>query len=83
MYDLYMAGIKVQHKEMRKLVVSLKDAGLEVSTTSKNHLRVFNPATNTVVFVSAHSLTDRRAIKNILGDLKRVGYNPNKKEQNA
>lgn len=83
MPDLYMAGFKIQHKEMRKLVASLKNAGLEVTTTTKGHLRVYNPVERKVAFVSAHSLTDRRAIKNIMTDLKRVGYDPSKKGQNV
>ena len=61
-------------KEIKKLLVALEKAGLEVSITSgKNHVRVFNPVTKRVVFFGSQSL-GKRAMKNIERDLKLVGF---------
>jgi hypothetical protein len=63
-------------KDIKKLLVELKAAGLEVTITrGKNHIRVFNPVTHKVVFIGGQSLGDRRAAKNIQRDLKLVGFN--------
>ena len=62
-------------KDIKKLLRELKAAGLEVTITrGKNHIRVFNPVTQKVVFFGAQSLGDRRAAKNIQRDLKLVGF---------
>lgn len=62
-------------KDIKKLLVDLKAAGLEVTVTrGKNHIRVFNPITHKVVFFGGQSLGDRRAAKNIQRDLKLVGF---------
>lgn len=62
-------------KDIKKLLVELKAAGLEVSVTrGKHHVRVFNPVTKKVVFFGGQSLGDRRAAKNIERDLKLVGF---------
>lgn len=54
---------------------ALEIAGLEVSVTSgKHHIKVVNPRTKKVVFFGQQSLGDRRAGKNILRDLKKVGF---------
>jgi hypothetical protein len=67
--------MKLKDKQIKKLVSALKEAGLEVSMTSgKHHIKVVNPKTNDTVFFGAQSLGDRRAGKNILRDLKKVGF---------
>lgn len=71
-----MLYIQVRDKHIQKLVKSLEAAGLEVTKTSgKQHVKVRNPETGKVVFFGAASLGDWRASKNILRDLKKVGYN--------
>jgi hypothetical protein len=48
---------------------------MEVSLTSgKHHIKVINPRNNKVAFVGSQSLGDRRAGRNILRDLKRIGF---------
>lgn len=64
----------IRHREIRKLISALEDAGLQVSTTGKQHIRVENPSTHKVVFFGGNSLGDWRAAKNILRDLKKVGF---------
>ena len=55
---------------------ALEIAGLQVSITSgKHHIKVVNPETKKVVFFGPQSLGDRRAGRNILRDLKKVGFN--------
>lgn len=69
------ASVPIKTKEIRKLVESLEDAGLQVSITNgKHHVKVVNPETSKVVFFGPQSLGDRRAGKNILRDLKKVGF---------
>jgi hypothetical protein len=73
---MQFAQLNIKTKEIRKLVSALEEAGLEVSITSgKHHVRVLNPETKKVVFFGPQSLGDRRAGKNILRDLKLVGFN--------
>lgn len=75
MLDMQFASNTVRDKHIRKLVSALKDAGLEVSVTKgKQHIRVENPQTHKVVFFGGNSLGDWRAAKNILRDLKLVGF---------
>lgn len=64
----------IRHREIRKLVSALEAAGLQVSITGKQHIRVENPTTSKVVFFGGNSLGDWRAAKNILRDLKKVGF---------
>ena len=69
------ADIRLKDKQVRKLVSALEDAGLEVSMTpGKHHIKVVNTETKKVVFFGAQSLGDFRAGKNILRDLKKVGF---------
>ena len=73
---MLFASFPIKTKEIRKLVDALEIAGLEVSITSgKHHIKVVNPETRKVVFFGPQSLGDRRAGKNILRDLKKVGFN--------
>ena len=73
---LKFASVPIKDKHIRKLVNALKQAGLEVSVTKgKQHIRVENPSTHKVVFFGGNSLGDWRAAKNILRDLKQVGFN--------
>ena len=75
---LEFAKLKLKDKSVKKLVSALEDAGLEVSMTSgKHHIKVVNTITNKVVFFGAQSLGDFRAGKNILRDLKKVGFESN------
>jgi predicted RNA binding protein YcfA (HicA-like mRNA interferase family) len=74
-----MLYMQVRDKHIQKLVKALEDAGLEVSRTKgKQHVKVRNPKTGKIVFFGAASLGDWRASKNILRDLKQVGYHGNK-----
>lgn len=74
-----MMYVQVRDKHVQKLVKALEDAGLEVSKTKgKQHIRVRNPQTGKIVFFGAASLGDWRAARNILRDLKIVGYNGTK-----
>lgn len=74
-----MMYVQVRDKHVQRLVKALEDAGLEVSKTKgKQHIRVRNPKTGKIVFFGAGSLGDWRAAKNILRDLKIVGYNGTK-----
>ena len=73
---MLFASFPIKTKEIRKLVDALEIAGLEVSITSgKHHIKVVNPETKKVVFFGPQSLGDRRAGRNILRDLKKVGFN--------
>lgn len=72
---MYFANLGIRTKEIRKLVDALEASGLEVSITSgKHHVKVVNPDTKQTVFFGPQSLGDRRAGKNILRDLKKVGF---------
>jgi len=71
---LYFASLQVKDKHMRKLVTSLKKAGLEVSITAKGHVRVVNKNTNKQVVVSSNRTRDRRTVLEIHKDLKSVGF---------
>lgn len=72
---LEMANLKVRDKHIKKLCLALEEAGLIVTTTKgKQHIRVENPETHKVVFFGGNSLGDWRAAKNILRDLKIVGF---------
>ena len=73
---MLFASVPLKTKEIRKLVDALEEAGLKVSITGgKHHVKVVNPKTKKIVFFGAQSLGDRRAGKNILRDLKKVGFN--------
>jgi hypothetical protein len=73
---MLFASVPRRTKEVRKLVDALEIAGLKVSITpGKHHVKVVNPDTKKVVFFGPQSLGDRRAGKNILRDLKKVGFN--------
>jgi len=75
MLKMQFANNTVRDKHIRKLVAALKNAGLEVTVTKgKQHIRVENPKTHKVVFFGGNSLGDWRAAKNILRDLKQVGF---------
>ena len=73
---MLFASFPIKTKEIKKLVDALEIAGLKVSVTSgKHHIKVVNPETKKVVFFGPQSLGDRRAGRNILRDLKKVGFN--------
>jgi hypothetical protein len=72
---MQFASARIGAKDMRKLVNSLEAAGLQVSTTAKQHIKVINPRTGKSVFFGAQSLGDPRANKNIKRDLRLVGFN--------
>jgi hypothetical protein len=73
---MLFASFPIKTKEIKKLVDALEIAGLKVSITSgKHHIKVVNPETRKVVFFGPQSLGDRRAGRNILRDLKKVGFN--------
>ena len=66
---------RLRTKEIRKLVSALEKAGLEVTVTpGKHHIKVQNPKTKKIVFFGGQSLGDPRAGRNILSDLKVVGF---------
>ena len=67
--------MRLKDKQMKKLVSALEDAGMEITMTSgKHHIKVVNPNTNKMVFFGAQSLGDFRAGRNILRDLKKIGF---------
>jgi hypothetical protein len=70
-------SLNIKTKEIRKLVSALETAGYQVRNTGKQHIKVVNPNTGKSVFFGAQSLGDPRAGKNILRDLKLVGFNKN------
>ena len=73
---MLFSQLNIKTKEIRKLVSALETAGLTVTTTpGKQHIKVVNPETRRVVFFGPQSLGDPRAGKNILRDLKHVGFN--------
>ena len=75
MYVMRFASLGIRTKEIRNLVDALETAGLQVSITNgKHHIKVVNPRTRKTVFFGPQSLGDRRAGKNILRDLKKVGF---------
>lgn len=75
MLDMHFASNTIRDKHIRKLVSALEAAGLQVSVTKgKQHIRVENTDTHKVVFFGGNSLGDWRAAKNILRDLKQVGF---------
>lgn len=65
----------IRTKEMKKLVTALEASGLKVSTTGKQHIKVVNPDTKKIVFFGGQSLGDPRVGRNILRELKMVGFN--------
>jgi len=70
-----LVDIRLKDKNVRKLVSALENAGLDVSITpGKHHIKVVNTETKKVVFFGSQSLGDFRAGKNILRDLKKVGF---------
>jgi len=71
---MYFAQLNIRTKEIRKLVSVLEAEGLQVSSTGKQHIKVVNPKTKRTVFFGAQSLGDHRAGRNILRDLKQVGF---------
>jgi phage replication-related protein YjqB (UPF0714/DUF867 family) len=72
---LELASLPIKTKEIKKLVSALEKAGLTVSITNgKHHVKVVNPTNNKVVFFGPQSLGDKRAGKNILRDLRKVGF---------
>ncbi|CAB4121933.1 hypothetical protein UFOVP27_25 [uncultured Caudovirales phage] len=69
------ADMRIKDKNVKKLVSALEEAGLDVSITpGKHHVKVVNTETRKVVFFGPQSLGDFRAGKNILRDLKKVGF---------
>jgi len=69
------ADLTIKDKNVKKLVSALEKAGLDVSMTpGKHHIKVVNAKTKRVVFFGPQSLGDFRAGKNILRDLKKVGF---------
>jgi len=72
------AQMRLKDKQMKKLVSALEDAGMEITMTpGKHHIKVVNPNTNKMVFFGAQSLGDFRAGRNILRDLKKIGFESN------
>jgi hypothetical protein len=70
--------MRLKDKNIKKLVSALEEAGLDVSMTpGKHHIKVVNSDTKQVVFFGPQSLGDFRAGKNILRDLKKVGFESN------
>lgn len=60
------------NKELRKLSKALEDQGFETQTTERGHLRVFLDGVWISTFAGTPS--DRRAFRNSLAPLKRVGF---------
>ena len=67
--------MRLKDKQMKKLVSALEDAGMEISMTpGKHHIKVVTTNTNKMVFFGAQSLGDFRAGRNILRDLRKIGF---------
>jgi len=75
---MYFASFRVKDKGMKKLIASLKRSGMDVSLTSRGHIRVVNTNTGRQVVVSSGRTGDRRTILEIHRDLKSIGYEPGK-----
>jgi len=71
---MYFAQLAVKDKGMRKLVAALKKSGMDVSLTSKGHIRVVNTNTGRQVVVSSGRTKDRRTILEIHRDLRSIGF---------
>ena len=72
--------MRLKDKQMKKLVSALEDAGMEISMTpGKHHIKVVNPNTKKMVFFGAQSLGDFRAGRNMIRDLKKIGFNSDMK----
>ena len=74
--NLYFATLGVKDKHMRKLVASLKRSGMDVSLTSRGHIRVVNKNTGRQVVVSSNRTKDRRTVLEIHRDLRSIGFDP-------
>lgn len=77
--NLYLTNLKIKDKHMRELASALQKAGLSVSITGKQHIRVENPKTKVIVFFGAQSLGDWRVAKNINRQLRMVGFDMEKR----
>ena len=74
------ANLRIKDKDMKKLVSALEEAGMNISMTSgKHHIKVVNPNTNKMVFIGSQSLGDFRAGRNMIRDLKKIGFNSDMK----
>ena len=77
---LEFAAMRLKDKQMKKLVSALEEAGMEISMTpGKHHIKVVNPNTNKMVFIGSQSLGDFRAGRNMIRDLKKIGFNSDMK----
>lgn len=71
---MYFAQLALKDKGMKKLVASLKKSGMQVTLTSKGHIRVYNTSTGRQVVVSSGRTKNRRTILEIHRDLRSIGY---------
>lgn len=76
-----MASLRLKDKDMRKLIAKLSKVGLQVSQTSKGHIRIQNPKTNQVIVISSGRSSDYRTKLEIYKDLKKIGYNAREEEE--
>lgn len=77
---MYFASFRVKDKGMKKLISSLKRSGMDVSLTSRGHIRVVNTNNGKQVVVSSGRTKDRRTILEIHRDLRSIGYEPEKEK---
>lgn len=79
---MYFAQLAIKDKGMKKLVASLKKSGMQVTLTSRGHIRVVNTITGRQVVVSSGRTKDRRTILEIHRDLRSIGFDPKDKNIN-
>jgi len=70
-----MASLRLKDKDMRKLIAKLSKAGLQISQTSRGHIRIKNPKTNQLIVISSGRNSDYRTTLEIYKDLKKIGFN--------
>jgi predicted RNA binding protein YcfA (HicA-like mRNA interferase family) len=75
-----MATLRLKEKDMRKLVAKLSKNGLQISQTSRGHIRIKNPKTNQVIVISSGRSADYRTTLEIYKDLKKIGFNAREEE---
>lgn len=64
-----------RHTDSNRLIQELVRLGCDVSRNKSGNWRVAAPGSNRIVFV-AESMTERRALKNKISELRRLGLNP-------
>jgi hypothetical protein len=64
---------RMPSKDLTKLVKKLTGEGFQVTLGSK-HIKVINPNVEGIVFISCTPDKGKRGQKNMMSDLKKIGY---------